>query len=203
MGNCLRFLRSQNTTVSNPQNVPVSRNISKSRSVSVSRSVNYSPKTLESVNPKDIPKIPYPNQRILAKICKVYDGDTVTAIFGFGNDFMQLNIRVFGIDAPERRGGTEIEKKAGNEVGVYVRNLLLNKIVTVCFYKWDKYGGRIVGDVFLPNSETSLSDHLLKMGYAKKYDGTKKETFTDAECIEIIKKVQMYNSATHFIENRL
>lgn len=53
-----------------------------------------------------------------------------------------------GIDTPEIRTKSLNEKKAGYLAREYVSTILLNKIVWIQFYDWDKYG-RLMGTFYL------------------------------------------------------
>ena len=55
----------------------------------------------------------------------------------------------------------------------YLHNLIINKNLKAKMLNFDKYG-RILIDIYLENNET-VSDNLIKGGYAKKYTGGTKE----------------------------
>lgn len=60
---------------------------------------------------------------------------------------------------------------------------------------WDKYGGRIIGDILLPTRSEALSDVLIRQGHAVPYTGEGKKMdwcskkkkssfdFSNAECL--------------------
>lgn len=148
-------------------------------------------KALENISNNDVENVPYKNRLITAKITSVYDGDTCTCVFMYGNKPMRVNIRVIGIDAPELKTKNELEKQAGICVRDLVRNHIENKICQVKILKHDKYGGRVVGDVYFGKNKTSLSQYLLNNGYVKSYGGNKKEEWTDYELNEIIRKTKL------------
>src|SRR3990167_536839 len=90
---------------------------------------------------------------------------------GFGltlND----NVRIFGIDCPELRTKDEKEKAAGYAVRDYVRELVLDKTVTIRAFERDKYGRYLVDIIF---GETTLTELLIDEGFCKEYYGEKKE----------------------------
>jgi len=101
-----------------------------------------------------------------AKITKVYDGDTVTAVvdLGFSISF-KIKLRLLGIDTPELRGE---ERKEGLKVRDIVRNLILNKEVEI-FTKKDKTGkyGRYLATIII--GDLNLNEWLLENNYAKPY----------------------------------
>ena len=124
---------------------------------------------------------PLKNRFIAAKVINVYDGDTVTVVYLIGKEPFKINIRVKDIDSPEIRTKNKIEKMAGYKCRDYVSSLISDKIVMLYIHNWDKYGGRIVGDIYL-NSEETLSERLLNMKLVNLYDGkTKKKKWKKRE----------------------
>lgn len=147
-----------------------------------------------------LPRVPHQGEILPAKIVDVYDGDTFTAIFLYHDKTpFRINIRVFGIDAPEIKGKgvTPLERDAAVCVREYVSNILLDKIVPIQIKSWDKYGGRIVADVYMEkyrskNSRLSktISEHLLELQYCKAYTGKgKKEGWSTFELQDIIRRL--------------
>lgn len=134
---------------------------------------------LYSLDPEKISSVPFQNEKIDCRVVSVYDGDTCTVIYFNGSIPAKTNIRLMGIDCPEIRKSSPLEKRAAEMVRDYVRQKIENKIVQVCFIKHDKYGGRIVGEIFV--SGESLSQHLIKRGYGRPYDGSKKSNWTQYE----------------------
>lgn len=109
-------------------------------------------------------------------ISKVKDGDTAC----FMIEEKEMDIRFDGIDTPEsRRDKRDPDRTdkcilAGKRVGEFVRTILEGKIVKLIINedKKDKYG-RILARLLL--NEIDLSQYLVEIGYAKKYNGGKKE----------------------------
>jgi endonuclease YncB( thermonuclease family) len=137
--------------------------------------------------------VPYRNRPILAKVIEVYDGDTCKVVYLIGAKKVKVSIRLLGIDCPEIRGGQPIETAAALAIRNYVRSLILGKVLRIRLYKHDKYGGRIVGDVYLDKRKT-LSDHLIQRGLAVEYGGQKKDPWTHGACKSI------YDSLNKYIE---
>lgn len=111
---------------------------------------------------------------IRAKVLKVYDGDTITiAAFHDGN-FCRFNVRIFGIDCDEIKGGTEITKRNAQLAKQYVSALVLNKIVDIEIMNdiHEKFG-RLLAKVSI--NGISVADKLLSLGLARPYDGGKKD----------------------------
>jgi micrococcal nuclease len=107
-----------------------------------------------------------------ATIIDVYDGDTVTALIDLGfSIYIKKRIRLNGIDTPEIRTLNIKEKEYGLEVRDYLRELILNKKVTLDTYKPDKYG-RCLADIYL--GKMNINNHLINKRYAVPYYGGKK-----------------------------
>jgi endonuclease YncB( thermonuclease family) len=115
-------------------------------------------------------------------ITRVIDGDTVA----FEADFLpdplkqELSIRVYGVDTPEKSWRAECDKEAqwGAEASAFTKNMINeSRNIKIAIYKWDKYGGRVLGDVILDGF--SLRALLLENGYAREYFGDKKESWCD------------------------
>jgi len=102
-----------------------------------------------------------------AKIIAVYDGDTVTALVDLGFLHTQeMKLRLYGIDTPEMRGDEKVE---GKKVRDIVREMILDKEVTIRSYK-DKQGkyGRYLANIVLENG-LDLNQWLVDNGHAKPY----------------------------------
>jgi len=103
-----------------------------------------------------------------AKIVKVYDGDTVTAVIDLGMGVTKTErIRLRGINAPEVRGS---EKIAGKRSRDALRGLILNQDVIIETIK-DKKGkyGRYIGVIYYAGK--SVNDFMVdsKNAVAKEY----------------------------------
>ena len=118
-----------------------------------------------------------------AKVVNVYDGDTVHIVFPFYNkerkkDMCRWKCRLSGIDTPELRTKSSQEKTLAIQAREYVKNYVLDKIVTVKCGKFDKYGRLLVEIyVFEQDTECSLNQLLIDRGIAKEYNGGKKDEF--------------------------
>jgi endonuclease YncB( thermonuclease family) len=128
---------------------------------------------LNSLNINQIKKFSFDNYETIIKIIKVIDGDTISAIFKFKDEFYKYNFRINGIDTAEIHSKNENEKKFAYEAKNYLNNLIINKNLKAKFLNFDKYG-RILINIYLDNDE-SISDNLINGGYAKKYNGGTKE----------------------------
>lgn len=123
-----------------------------------------------------IPKgVPYPYE-----IIRVVDGDTVE----FKADFLpdpldkKLSLRVWGVDTPEKsfRAKCDSESKLGEEASKFTKKLLAAATKTeIVIYEWDKFGGRVLGDVLIDGK--SLTRLLIDNGYAREYYGDAKKSW--------------------------
>ena len=114
------------------------------------------------------------------KITRVIDGDTVAFEAKFLPEPLkqELSIRVYGVDTPEKgfRGQCDKEKAAGEAASAFTKKLIKEaKTIKIAIAKWDKFGGRVLGDVILDGK--SLRQQLIAKGYAREYYGDKKESW--------------------------
>lgn len=97
---------------------------------------------------------------------QVHDGDTVDIRLDLGFDLtVYARVRVYGINAPE------LSNPDGSGVAArdYARTLLpAGASVRVVSHGWDKFGGRIDGDIQLPDLR-DFSTLMLLAGHAVKY----------------------------------
>ena len=142
---------------------------------------------LNSIDIKKIPPLYDVNKKIYGKVINVYDGDTITVLYLFKNKIpMKIKLRIIGIDTPEIKGEGE-ERKAAELIRDDIKRLILGKFFYFIMYKFDKYGGRILGDLYIKKNLT-LSDYIIVNGYGKKYTGKKKENWNKKELKEIVAK---------------
>jgi len=109
------------------------------------------------------------------KCVNVYDGDTVKLAFHLFNDpankIVVFPCRLIGIDTPEMKGPSKAEAIKARD---FLSNLCLNKCLMAKFHTDvnEKYG-RMLVELFVEDG--SVNEKLIVGGYAKKYDGGKKE----------------------------
>lgn len=116
------------------------------------------------------------------KINRVIDGDTVEIAVGFLPDPLppKLSIRVLGVDTPEKapRAKCEAEAAKAKLASAFTKNAIANaREIDVQLKEWDKYGGRVLGYVFLDGH--SLSDMLIEEGLARPYKGEAKSSWCE------------------------
>lgn len=112
----------------------------------------------------------------IGKVVYVYDGDTLHVAFNECGDYYRWNCRIIGVDTPELRTKNQNEKILGYKVRDVIIEKLMNKIVTIKTYDFDKYG-RLLIDIIMPNEEITLSQWLINNGYAYAYDGGTKKSW--------------------------
>ena len=124
----------------------------------------------------------------VVEINRVLDGDTIDVTIDLGFDlFKKERVRVAGVDTPEKRT-RDLEEK---ELGIHATNWLKEKldgaisgdddliIRTELVGGMGKYG-RLLGWLYIGDSELSLNEQMIDEGYAWEYDGgTKQKNFEE------------------------
>ena len=94
--------------------------------------------------------------------------------------FRSLSIRVFGVDTPEKgfRAKCPSEDARGQAATAFTKGII-NKSQKrqVILMDWDKYGGRVLGDVLLDG--VSLRQQLIANGFAREYYGEAKQSWCE------------------------
>jgi len=115
-----------------------------------------------------------------AQIVRVNDGDTVVIAAPFLPQPLkpELAVRVFGVDTPEKghRAQCPSEDARGQAASEFTKNAVKNtKKHQVILYSWDKFGGRVLGDMILDG--VSLRAELIRNGFAREYYGEAKQSW--------------------------
>jgi len=115
-----------------------------------------------------------------AQIVRVSDGDTVVISAPFLPAPLkpELAVRIFGVDTPEKNhlAKCESEKQRGLAATNFTKNLVgSSQKRQVILYDWDKFGGRVLGDIVLDGK--SLRDQLIANGFARAYFGDAKQSW--------------------------
>ena len=124
----------------------------------------------------------------VTKIVKVLDGDTIDVLIDLGFDlYKKERVRIAGVDTPEKRT-RDLEEKA---LGIDATNWMKAKLTETI--KGDeeltirtelkggvgKYG-RLLGWLYVGDTDISLNEQMINEGYAWSYDGgTKQKNFED------------------------
>jgi len=130
----------------------------------------------------------------VTKIVKVLDGDTIDVLIDLGFDlYKKERVRIAGVDTPEKRT-RDLEEK---ELGIHATNWMKDKLTETI--KGDeeltirtelkggvgKYG-RLLGWLYVGDSDVSLNEQMITEGYAHAYDGGTKNM--DLEALRVIRR---------------
>ncbi len=115
------------------------------------------------------------------KVIRVVDGDTVQfeALWIPAPIPQRISLRIYGVDTPEKghRALCPSEAERGQRATDFTRNAITNSTsIRVALIDWDKYGGRVLGDVILDNN-VSLRALLIRNGFAREYFGEAKQSW--------------------------
>ena len=115
-----------------------------------------------------------------AQIVRVNDGDTVVIAAPFLPAPLkpELAVRVFGVDTPEKgfRAQCPSEDARGQAATEFTKKAVsASSQRQVVLYGWDKFGGRVLGDIILNGQ--SLRTMLIKNGFAREYFGEAKQSW--------------------------
>ena len=127
------------------------------------------------------------NFRVI-EINKVLDGDTIDVTIDLGFDLYQKErVRIAGVDTPEKRTRNLEEKALGIDATNWLKDKLEGAVAgdddLVIRTELDggvgKYG-RLLGWLYIGDSNLSLNEQMITEGYAWSYDGgTKQKNFED------------------------
>ncbi len=124
----------------------------------------------------------------VTKIKKVLDGDTIDVVIDLGFDLAKTErVRIAGVDTPEKRTRNLEEKALGIDATNWLKEKLNDTIKgedelvvrTELKGGVGKYG-RLLGWLYVGDSDISLNEQMIEEGYAWAYDGgTKQKNFED------------------------
>jgi len=111
------------------------------------------------------------------KIIRVTDGDTIVIAAPYLPLPLrpQLAVRIYGVDTPEKghRAQCATEAAAAELASKWTQQLVTTgKKHQVILYKWDKFGGRVIGDIVVDGQ--SVRRGLISNGHAREYYGDAK-----------------------------
>jgi len=115
-----------------------------------------------------------------AQILRVSDGDTIVIAAPFLPQPLkpELAVRIYGVDTPEKghRAQCPSEAQRGEAASTFTKNLVSKgQQFQVVLYGWDKFGGRVLGDVFVNGQ--SVRQGLIANGFAREYFGEAKQSW--------------------------
>ena len=124
----------------------------------------------------------------VTKIKKVLDGDTIDVVIDLGFDLAKTErVRIAGVDTPEKRTRNLEEKALGLDATNWLKDKLNQTVKgedelvvrTELVGGVGKYG-RLLGWLYVGDSDVSLNEQMIEEGYAWPYDGgTKQKNFED------------------------
>ena len=127
------------------------------------------------------------NFRVI-EINRVLDGDTIDVTIDLGFDlYKKERVRVAGVDTPEKRTRDDEEKALGYDATHWLEGRLKGAIEgdddLIIRTELDggvgKYG-RLLGWLYIGDSDLSLNEQMIEEGYAWAYDGgTKQKDFEE------------------------
>tara|TARA_B100000925_G_scaffold179956_1_gene135806 strand:+ start:756 stop:1217 length:462 start_codon:yes stop_codon:yes gene_type:complete len=118
------------------------------------------------------------NFRVI-EIDRVVDGDTIDVTIDLGFDlYKKERVRVAGVDTPEKRTRNLEEKELGIDATEWLKAKLEGAVAgdddLIIRTELDggvgKYG-RLLGWLYIGDSELSLNEQMITEGYAHPYDG--------------------------------
>jgi endonuclease YncB( thermonuclease family) len=118
----------------------------------------------------DTPMFSLDGYRATAVVVKVYDGDSIHAVFDYMGKPFKWNCRIAHVDAPEMRAKDADVKAKAVEARDQLKALILNKTVQLDCGAFDKYG-RLLVEITVPESQLRVDRWLVENGHAKPYEG--------------------------------
>ena len=118
----------------------------------------------------------------IGPILRVIDGDTyeVAAPWLPKDLGTTISLRVLGVDTPEHGGRAKCMAeavKSDEAIAFVTESFAAATVITIDLQQWDKFGGRIDGDVLVDG--TSIATLLIAAGLARPYDGGAKSSWCD------------------------
>ena len=119
----------------------------------------------------------------VTKINRVVDGDTIDVTIDLGFDlYKKERVRVAGVDTPEKRTRNLEEKALGIDATGWLKEKLEETIKgdEELLFRTELKGGvgkygRLLGWLYVGDSDVSLNEQMITEGYAHAYDGGTKD----------------------------
>ena len=124
----------------------------------------------------DVESLTLENKIVTGKVVSVYDGDSCKCVFPFEGKLYKWTCRIDGIDTPELRTRSKLEKEAGYKARDFLRSKILKKVVEITCGKFDKYGRLLVR---IKYEGEDISDLMVANNHAFSYDGGKKRSWAE------------------------
>ena len=122
------------------------------------------------------------------------DGDTIDVLIDLGFDlYKKERVRIAGVDTPEKRTRNLEEKELGIDATNWLKKELDGAIAgddeltvrTELDGGVGKYG-RLLGWLYIGDSDLSLNEQMITQGYAHSYDGGTKDM--NLEALRVIRR---------------
>jgi endonuclease YncB( thermonuclease family) len=115
-----------------------------------------------------------------AQIIRVSDGDTIVIAATFLPPPLkpELAVRIYGVDTPEKGHRAQCAQEAARaeQASAWTKQLIASSAERqVILYKWDKFGGRVIGDIIVNGQ--SVRRGLIANGLAREYYGDAKTSW--------------------------
>ncbi len=116
-----------------------------------------------------------------AKVIKVYDGDTFWIAAWYNNEITRFCVRLYGIDCPEIRGGTEETKRAAQESKQFIIDHLYGRTVDIEVLNNRKVGGKKITEKYgrllakIRYDGKDLAEEMIRLSLGKPYFGGHKD----------------------------
>jgi endonuclease YncB( thermonuclease family) len=125
-------------------------------------------------------KMPKNSATYDAQVLRVSDGDTIVISAPFLPAPLkpELAVRIFGVDTPEKghRAQCPQEDQRAQQASKYTTQLIQQgKRIQVTLYGWDKFGGRVLGDIIVDGQSVRFG--LIQNGLAREYYGDSKQSW--------------------------
>jgi len=133
---------------------------------------------------------PEPNFITYGAVLGCHDGDTIEVLRDLGHDvYYKTSFRLLGIDTPE------VNRRAEKQYGLLARQHLIDlisqttqwweeetpwgkirqPILVMKSVEADKFGGRWLGEIWLPKGKGQLQLQMIEDKYGRTYDGDAKK----------------------------
>ena len=128
----------------------------------------------------------------VTSVDKVLDGDTIDVTIDLGFDlYKKERVRIAGVDTPEKRTRDLEEKALGLDATNWMKGTLEDTIngENELIIRTELKGGvgkyvRLLGWLYIGDSDISLNEQMIEEGYAWAYDGgTKQKNFEELRVI--------------------
>lgn len=113
---------------------------------------------------------------VAATVTRVVDGDTFSArAHVWPSHDVTVNVRIRGIDAPERKARCDGERAAAIRAREALEALVAGQTVSLTNIGGAKYYGRVLADVSMPDGDVASA--LLAAALVRPYKGGRRESW--------------------------